>query len=150
MDAISVLLVDENPTFLRMASRVLREYYHEEVTVVGVSPGGDDAVHLAQQLKPCIVLLGMDAHSKKSLQLIPQLRAVMPAMGIIVLGPLDIASECQVALDAGADGFIAKAVLHNEVLITIRRTIGRATAGSQSLWQCVSIPAMDAIPLTKF
>ena len=42
MNPISVLLVDDNPTFLRIATRFLQE--HDDVVVVGTASGGEDVL----------------------------------------------------------------------------------------------------------
>ncbi len=122
--AIPILLIDANQNFLRILSSLLREYYHQELHVIGTAFNNGDAVHQAQELTPRIILLGLDQHSLSSLQLIHRLRAVMQDVGIIVLGSLDIDSYRQAALAAGADAFVAKVALNSELLPAIRCIVG--------------------------
>lgn len=150
MDAISILLVDENPTFLRIVAHLLREYYHEEVTLVGTSAGDEDALHQVQRLKPRVVMIGMDLQSRQGLRLIPQLRMLIPGVKIIVSGPLDMPSCRQSALDMGADGFIAKAALHTELLSTIRRTTGTTPTSRYQSWQRAALPVLEIRPLASY
>lgn len=130
MPATPVLLVDENLTFLRIASRLLRDYYAEELDLVGASAGGDDVLNQLHRLQPRVVLLGLGQYNLSGLRLIPQLRAVQPALHVIVLGSLDIGAYQQAALKAGADAFIAKAGLNHTLLPTIARVLKQAAAGN--------------------
>lgn len=133
MPAISVLLIDSNPTFLRIAARLLQEHYHNELMLVGISSGNDDAIHKARHLAPQIILVGLSQHSLVCLRLIPHLRTAMPTAGIIVLGSLDIHAYRQAATDAGADAFIAKVAMNNALLPTITTLTGRAACSSPSI-----------------
>lgn len=73
MSPISVLLVDDNPTFLRIAADFLRA--HEEVAVVGTASGGEEAVARAQHLRPQVVLLDLLHPDLPGLEVIPRLRS---------------------------------------------------------------------------
>jgi DNA-binding NarL/FixJ family response regulator len=124
MIPVSVLLIDANATFLRIATRLLQEYYSTELMLVGTSAGDADALQQAQTLQPRIILLGLSQHSLTALRLIPRLRAIMPDVGIIVLGALDIHAYHQAAHDAGADAFVAKVALSHNLLPTIASVSG--------------------------
>ncbi len=121
IDAVSILLVDENPIFLRVTSRILREYYRDELMLLGMSPGNHDALDQSQRLKPRVILIGMGQNGDTSLWLIPLLRVLLPDVKIVVLGQLDMPAYRQAAMDAGADAFVAKVALSHELLPTIRR-----------------------------
>jgi DNA-binding NarL/FixJ family response regulator len=132
MSAISVFIIDANPTFLRIAKRLLQELHHEQLTVLGTSAGDNDALQQARELAPRIILLGLGQYSLTGLRLIPRLRADNPYGHIIVLGSLDIRAYQQAAMDAGADAFVAKVALNNELLPTILRITGGVTADSNT------------------
>ncbi|MFB0535075.1 MAG: response regulator transcription factor [Anaerolineae bacterium] len=57
MNPISVLLVDDNPTFLRIATRLLQE--QSDVVVVGTAGEGEEVLAQAQGLQPDIVLIDL-------------------------------------------------------------------------------------------
>ena len=119
MKPISVLLVDDNPAFLRIVTRFLQE--HDDIVIVGAADGGEEALALAQDLQPDIVLIDLAMPGLSGLETIPRLRAVLPEVGIIALTVLDINSYWQAALAAGASDFVPKARLNTELLPAIRR-----------------------------
>lgn len=130
MDTIPILVVDANPTFVRMITQGLRAYWYPEVMVVGTSLGGDDALVQARSLQPRITLLGLSQHLV-GLELIPHLHTTVPGMGIIALGPLDLSAHQQMALKAGADAFVAKTALDIALLPTIWNVAGYTTSSKR-------------------
>jgi two-component system NarL family response regulator len=118
---ISVLLVDNNPIFLRAASRFLET--HPEVVVVGTAAGGEEALARAQELQPQAVLIDLAMPDLPGLQAIPRLREMLPDMGIIALTMLDTEVYRRAALAAGADEFVPKAAMHTALLPSIQRSV---------------------------
>lgn len=149
MDAIPVLLVDENPTFLRIATHLLREYHSDELTVVGTSAGYDNALHQANRLKPHVVLVGIDQSNQdgEGIQCIARLRAALPNVCIIVLGTLDMETHRQTALDAGADSFITRSALGRTIMPTIRSITGIHAAQSHGSQRFVSGLVLNFMPI---
>jgi DNA-binding NarL/FixJ family response regulator len=119
MKPISVLLVDDNPAFLRIATRFLQQ--HDDLTVVGAASGGQEALTLAQDLQPDIVVIDLAMPGLNGLEAIPRLRAMLPEVGIIALTVLDTNSYREAALAAGANDFVAKVSLDTDLLLAIRR-----------------------------
>ena len=119
MKPISILLVDDNPTFWRIVTRFLQE--HGDVMVAGTASGGEEALALARDLQPDIVLIDLAMPGLSGLETIPRLRAMLPAVGIIALTVLDINSYRQAALAAGANDFVPKASLDTDLLPAIRQ-----------------------------
>ena len=116
---ISVLLVDDHETFLRVATEFLQR--HDELTLVGAARGGKEALAQAQDLRPQVILVDLNMPGLSGLETIPLLRAMLPEAGIIALTLLDAKVYRQAALAAGADDFVPKANLSTELLPAIRR-----------------------------
>ena len=126
MGSISVLLVDDNPTFLRILTRFLQEQSQGDIVVVGSVVGGRDAMAQAQALQPQVILLDLDMPDLPGLEVLPRLREGMPEVIVIALTLMDPDSYRQAALTAGADEFVSKASLESDLLPTIRRLISAA------------------------
>jgi len=134
---LSVLLVDDNRTFLRILARFLSEQGKDALSVVGSVIGGQDAVVQAQRLHPDIILLDLAMPDVSGLTLLPNLRRALPAAIIIVLTLMDPDSSRQAALAAGADAFVSKASLERDLLPAIRRLAARETEGGHEMMRPV-------------
>ncbi len=123
MNPISVLLVDDNPTFLHILTRFLQEHYQSEVIVVGTAGGGEEALDKAQALRPHVILLDLRMPGLSGLETIPLLRSILSKVRIIALTLLDPNGYWQAALAAGADGFVSKFTLDTDLLPAIRQVM---------------------------
>ena len=119
MNPISVLLVDDNPTFLRIVTRFLQE--HDDVVVVGAVGGSEEALAQARALQPQVVLLELGMSGLTGLETIPRLRSMIPEVGIIAMTLLDTNVYRSAVLAAGASDFVPKATLNTDLLPAIRR-----------------------------
>jgi len=123
---LSVLLVDDNRTFLRILTGFLSEYGEGALRVVGSVEGGRDAVAEAERLQPDVILVDLKMPDVPGLQLLPQLRRTLPDAILIALTLMD-ADECRGdALAAGAEAFVSKASLECDLLPAIQRLASRA------------------------
>lgn len=120
MKPISVLLVDNNHTFLRIATHFLE--VQDNVIVVGAIRGDEDALAQTQDLQPDIILIDVSTPNQYGLELISCLRAALPKVGIIALALVDTDGYWRAALEAGADDFIPKFAMNTNLLPAIRRT----------------------------
>lgn len=117
----SVLIVEHNPIFSRIATLILQKHYYNEAVVVGITGQAEDALTQAQMLNPNILLLDLCLPGLHSSALIPRLRTASPKTVIVALGVLDTHGSRQSALAAGADEFIPKATLNTNLLPVIQR-----------------------------
>ena len=123
MDPIRVLLIDDNPGFLRIATRFLQEACLGEVTVVGTARGGREALAQTLDPPPEVILLDLMMPDLNGLDVIPRLRARLPHARIIALTLLDTSSYQSAALAAGADAFIPKTAMNTDLLPAIRQAM---------------------------
>lgn len=121
MMPISVLLVDDNSTFLRILQEFLQQHHQSEVTVVGTANGSEEGLAQARALQPQTVLLDLAMPNLTGLKAIPRLRRILPDVGIIALTLLDPTRYRQAALDAGADEFVSKTDLTTALVPAITR-----------------------------
>lgn len=121
MHPVSVLLVDDNPAFLRIATRFLQEQCYDWVVVVGAAGGGEEGLIQAQEQRPDIVLVDLRMPGLSGLETIPLLRSMLPDVGIIALTLLESNGYREAALAAGADDFVSKFAVNTDLLPSIRR-----------------------------
>jgi DNA-binding response OmpR family regulator len=125
MESISVLLVDDNTTFLRVTTQFLQAQHDANMVVIGTANRGEDALEQVESLRPQVILIDLAMPGMPGLETIPHLRRMMPDVGIIALTMMDTRSFRQAALDAGADEFIPKASMRTALLPAIRRLAQR-------------------------
>jgi DNA-binding NarL/FixJ family response regulator len=130
MDPVSVLLVDDNPAFLRILTRFFREHCQNEVMVVGTAGRGEAGLALARSLRPHVILLDLRMPGLCGLETIPLLRSMLPDVGIIVLTLWDANGYREAALAAGADDLLSKFVVNTDLLPAIRR-VARSKASEK-------------------
>ena len=123
MTPIRVLMVDDNPTFLDIATEFLQEY--DELDIVGTASLGQQALLQAKKLQPQVILLDLAMPDLPGLEVIPLLRAMQLDVTIIVLTLLNTDGYREAALAAGADDFVPKAKMNTDLLLAIRRISSR-------------------------
>jgi CheY-like chemotaxis protein len=119
MEPISVLLVDDNPTFLQATTQFLSA--HDDITVIGAARSGEEALMQISLLQPEVILVDLAMVGLSGLEVIPRIRSLMPMAGIVALTLLDVRHFREAALKAGADDFVPKATMRTELLPAIRR-----------------------------
>lgn len=121
MIPVTVLLVDDNPTFLKVAVEFLKEHGRDEIGVIGQACGGLEGLTMAENLRPQVILVDLAMPDLPGLSLIPRLRKMIPESGIIVLSMMDTRRYREAALGVGADGFVSKADMFGHLIPAIRR-----------------------------
>jgi DNA-binding NarL/FixJ family response regulator len=124
---IRVLLADDHDVVregLRMFLGI-----DPELAVVGEAADGEEAVHLAQQLRPDVILMDLLMPTLDGVAAITTFRITVPETEIIVLTSV-IESEAVVhAVKAGAIGYLLKDTKAGE----LRKAIKAAAAGQVQL-----------------
>ena len=116
---IGVLLVDDRPT-VRRGLRMWLEV-EPEVSVVGEAADGEEAVSLAEKLRPDVVLMDVKMPGVDGIEATGKLQAVDPCIAVVILSLYDDTDTRVRARNAGAAAFVAKHRIKPELLVTIRR-----------------------------
>lgn len=114
----TVLIVDDNNTFVGIVARFLRE--QPDLTVVGTANNGADGIKRAVELHPQVILLDLVMPGLAGLYALPRLRQQAPDSAVIVLTLLEGEGYEEAARDAGADGFVPKSRLYTELIPAIQ------------------------------
>jgi DNA-binding NarL/FixJ family response regulator len=107
-------------------ARFLVDQREVEVQVVGTVVGGRAAVAQADRLQPEVILLDLEMPDVSGLELLPQLRATLPTARLIALTLLEPETHQATALAAGADAFVSKASLEDDLLPALQGLAPRA------------------------
>lgn len=119
MGAQTLLIVDDNSFFRRVATRFLTQ--GTDLEVVAAVSTVEEALLKASEMRPQVALVDLNMPHSSGLVLIPQLRALLPDLKIIVLTMWDNEIYRQAALAAGADDFVPKAQINTHLLPALRR-----------------------------
>jgi DNA-binding NarL/FixJ family response regulator len=106
MTPISVLLVDDNPEFLKSAADLLS--LQPEYCVVGQAMSGEDALVQIESLSPQLVIIDWAMPVLSGLQTTRLIKARENAPRVVIITLYDQMQYRSAALAAGADGFISK------------------------------------------
>jgi YesN/AraC family two-component response regulator len=80
----------------------------DDFVVVGAAADGAQALVLAAELQPDVVLLDLAMPIMDGLQALPELRRLLPTSRLIVFSGFEEESLARAALSAGADDYIEK------------------------------------------
>lgn len=120
---VSVMLVDDETTFLRIETLFLETHYKNEIHVVGTATGGEECLAKAQLLAPDVILIDLNMPGLSGLQTIPLLRIMFPEVRIIALTLNDSHHSRRAVLAAGGNELISKATMSTDLVPTIRRVM---------------------------
>ena len=116
---ISVLLVDDHSLVRRGFRRLLED--EPDMTVVGEAGDGAEAIRLAQQLKPTVVVMDCAMPGTGGLIATRKILETMPEQAILMLSMHSEETLVRQALEAGARGYVLKNAVDLELPAAIRK-----------------------------
>jgi two-component system, NarL family, response regulator NreC len=104
----------------------LRSLLNEEpdLEVVGEAADGHEALRVAGELQPDLVLLDLDMPGMGGLSAAEELKRTQPDMAILILTVHEDDTLLQEAIRAGASGFIVKRAVESELINAIHSVVG--------------------------
>jgi DNA-binding NarL/FixJ family response regulator len=120
-DKISVLLVDDHSLVRRGFRRILEDA--RDITVVGEASDGAEAVRLAEQLRPQLIVMDCALPNMSGLDATRRILEKFPETHILMLSMHSEDTWVHQALDAGAHGYILKSAVDMELVTAIRRVV---------------------------
>jgi len=116
---ITVLLVDDHSLVRRGFRRMLED--EADITVVGEAGNGDEAIQLAQELKPKVIVMDCAMPGTSGLIATRRILETSPQQAILMLSMHSEDTLVRQALDAGARGYVLKNAVDLELPAAIRK-----------------------------
>jgi DNA-binding NarL/FixJ family response regulator len=124
-DKISVLLVDDHILVRRGFRRLLED--DESIEVVGEAGDGNEAVALAMELKPRVVIMDFALPSMNGAVATRLIRKALPAVEVLMLSMHEEPTYVRTCLDAGARGYLLKNAVDLELIDAVKRIAAGTT-----------------------
>lgn len=133
---IGVLIVDDHSVVRRGLEQLLGS--HPEMSVVGTAENGEQAVLLAAELAPDVILMDLSMPVLDGVQATKQITAASPDISVVVLTSFSDQRRILDALAAGAAGYILKDADPDEL---INAVLAVAKGGSPQHPKAARVPA---------
>ena len=105
MTAMRILIVDDHPLTREALAALL---VHNGFDVCGQAAGGEEAIRLAGELAPGLVLLDLTMPGLAGLHALPRIRKAAPSTSVVVLTAAEDEDNLLGAIRAGAAGYLLK------------------------------------------
>ena len=112
------VLIAEDHAVVREGLRIILDM-EDDVKVVGEASGGAEAVALAQQLKPHVVLMDIRMEDMDGVEATRNIRREVPETNVLVLTGFAEDRYLLDAIEAGANGFLVKDARPEKVIEAI-------------------------------
>ncbi|MDU0331250.1 response regulator transcription factor [Paenibacillus sp. 3LSP] len=131
MKSIQVVLVEDQLLILNSLKIILNAT--EDIEVVGTAMNGEEALSVLEQVQPDVVLMDVHMPIMDGLEATRLAKAKWPSLKIIMLTTLQTRDSVVGALEAGAEGYILKAIDPLDLAAAIRLVSRGETMISQEV-----------------
>jgi DNA-binding NarL/FixJ family response regulator len=128
---IRVLVADDHPAFRAGLQLMLADA--ADLEVVGLAENGDQAVELAEPLRPDVVVMDLRMPGLDGIGATRRLLELDPAVGVVVLTMFEDDDSVFAAMRAGARGYLLKGAEQDEILRAIRAVAAGEVLLGQSI-----------------
>ena len=118
MNTIRILLAEDH-VVVRQGTRQLLER-EQDLEVIGEAGDGEEAVRLASQLKPDVIIMDVAMPKLSGIEATKRIKALLPLTIVLVLTGYDYDEYIFSLLEAGAAGYLMKDVSGDQLIDAIR------------------------------
>jgi DNA-binding NarL/FixJ family response regulator len=125
IDKITVLLADDHSLVRRGFRRILED--DPSIEVVGEASDGDEAIRLAEELQPRVIVMDCAMPGTSGLVATRRILAGTPDVAVLMLSMHSEGTLVRQALEAGARGYILKNALDLDLATAVKRAAAGET-----------------------
>jgi NarL family two-component system response regulator LiaR len=118
MDKTTILIADDHPLLRDGIVQLLAK--EDDFEVVGQAADGEEAVKLADEKSPDVVLMDIEMPNLDGLDATRQIKTARPEISVLILTVHDDEEYIAAVLDAGAAGYLLKTTYGKELVQAIR------------------------------
>jgi pilus assembly protein CpaE len=122
-DQIRVLIVDDIPETRDHLSKLLG--FEPDIEVVGAAASGREAIEMASQLAPDVVLMDINMPDMDGIAATERLSAEVPSAAVVMMSVQGEADYLRRSMLAGAREFLVKPFSSDELTSSIRQVYTR-------------------------
>jgi two-component system NarL family response regulator len=120
--AVRILIVDDHPVVQAGLASMLAT--HKDIEVIGSASSGEEALAIAQQDMPDIILLDLRMPGMSGIDTLRALKAAQTTARTIILTSFETDENIYRAIQAGAQGYLLKDTSQNQMLEAIATVHG--------------------------
>ena len=137
---VRVLIVDDHPLTREALGSLLGANGFD---VAGQAAGAREAIDLAGELRPDLIVLDLTMPDMDGLEALPELRRAAPDAEVVVLTASEDDGNLLAAIRAGASGYLTKESAASQLVAAIRKVAG---GGAYITAEVAERLAQDAMP----
>ena len=118
---VTILIADDNPRLRALIQRLLAQ--EPDLNIVGEAANGADAIRMADQLRPDIIVMDLVMPGVTGLEAMRRIKMNHPATKVIITTVHRQNAYLRAAEASGTDAFLIKRTLMTTLVPTIRRLL---------------------------
>lgn len=139
-----ILIVDDHPLMRRGIKQLLQ--LEPTFNIVGEASNGNEAITLASELQPDLIVLDLNMKGLSGLDTLKALRNDGIDARIIILTVSDAKSDIYTLVDAGADGYLLKDSEPEQLLEQIRQAASGNSVFSETVTEYLASRSQQKDP----
>jgi len=116
---IRLLIVDDYPVVVSGLMAMFQD--HEEINIIGVANNGFQAIEMARNLNPQVILMNVSMPEMDGIEATRRIKNEHPEINIVMFSGLSSNDKVMPALNAGAIGYILKNAEKEDLLQAIHQ-----------------------------
>ncbi|MEJ2764209.1 response regulator [Photobacterium sp. MCCC 1A19761] len=126
-----LMIVDDHPLIRRGISQLLS--FEPEFDIIAEASNGSDAVRLAAEHEPDLILLDLNMKGMSGLDTLNAMRAEDISARIVVLTVSDSRADIRALINAGADGYLLKDTEPDQLVALLKQALNGGKAYSDQV-----------------